>query len=88
MTKPPPISSIKLTRAQIDALRPYFDRVQATAAMGSPGMLVAQLRAAMDGESGYVMVPAFLEHEHAKLITQKGRTLGIELAKASKDEPE
>jgi hypothetical protein len=56
--------------------------------MGSPGMLVAQLRAAMDGESGYVMVPAFLEHEHAKLITQKGRTLGIELAKASKDEPE
>lgn len=78
---------LKLTRWQIDALRPYFDRVQATAAMGSPGMLVAQLRADRDGESGYVMIPAFLEAEYAKIVTQKGRTLGIELAKASKDEP-
>lgn len=71
---------LNLTRLQVNALRPYFDRVQATAAMGSPGMLVAQLRADHDGESGYIMIPAFLEHEHAQIVTRKGRTFGIELA--------
>lgn len=78
---------LKLTRWQVEALRPYFDRVQATAVMGSPGMLVAQLRADNDGASSYIMIPAFLEHEYAQLITTKGRTLGIELAAPGKDEP-
>ncbi len=66
---------IKLTRKQINQLRPYFDRVQASSVLGTPGMLVAQIRAAADGESGYVMIPAFLDHEHASVITEKGRDL-------------
>lgn len=79
---------LKLTRQQVNALRPFFDRVQATAVTGSPGMLVAQLRADHDGESGYVMIPAFLDHEHAQLITEKGWTLGMEPASVRRERKE
>lgn len=62
---------IKLTTPQITALRPYFDRVKAAGAAGSPGMLVAQLTHDSDGT--YAMTPAFLDHDVAQVVTQKGR---------------
>lgn len=64
---------IKLTARQIELLRPYFDRVKAAAVMGSPGMLVGQLSSDDDGE--YAIVPAFLDHDLAKQITERGRDL-------------
>jgi hypothetical protein len=62
---------VRLTANQLRQLGRYFDRVQAAAALGKPGMLVAQLHWDQDGK--YWMTPAFLEHEVAMLITQKGR---------------
>lgn len=56
---------IPLTRRQIEALREYFDRVNATAVLGSPGMLVARLWHDTRNDV-YYMEPAFLEHESAK----------------------
>lgn len=64
---------IRLTARQIALLRPYFDRVKASAVLGNPGMLVAQIGHDDDGE--YALTPAFLEHELAKQITQRGRHL-------------
>lgn len=64
---------INLTRFQVAELQPYFDRVQAAAMLGSPGMLIAQI--SWDTRSGrHWMTPAFLPHESAKLITEKGET--------------
>jgi len=55
---------ITLTAHQVHRLMPYFDRVRATAAIGSPGMLVAQLR--HDSYRGvYTMEPCFLDHDKA-----------------------
>jgi hypothetical protein len=62
---------LRLTEAQVRALLPYFDRVWATAVTGSPGMLVAQLRHDTHHDV-YTMEPAFLPHEFAKLISEKG----------------
>lgn len=63
---------VKLTHKQIEQLRPYFDRVQATAAIGYPGMLVAQIW--LDAARGeYVMEPAFIDHDLAKTLTERGR---------------
>lgn len=62
---------INLTEKQWRQLTPYFDRVQSAAVCGSPGMLIAQI--SWDQEGRYWMTPAFLPHEHAKLITEKGQ---------------
>lgn len=63
---------VRLTRLQVEKLRGYFDRVQAAAVAGSPGMLVAQLR--LDGRRNeYYMEPAFLDPEYAQIITEHGR---------------
>lgn len=63
---------VKLTHKQVEELRPYFDRVQATAAMGSPGMLVAQLE--HDKRNNvYTLTPAFLDYDLAQVITERGR---------------
>lgn len=65
---------VKLTYRQVEQMRRYFDRVQAAAVAGDPGMLVAQIR--LDRRNNeYIMEPAFLEHEHAKVITEKGRSI-------------
>jgi hypothetical protein len=62
---------IMLNAGQVELLRPYLDRVKAAAALGSPGMLVAQI--SHDQEGGYALTPAFLDHDLAKVITEKGR---------------
>lgn len=59
---------IRLTAVQVRELMPYFDRVHATAVMGSPGMLVGQFGYTVDHE--YYITVAFLDHERAKLITE------------------
>ena len=64
---------INLTAKQIEMLRPYFDRVKAAAVMGSPGMLVGQISCDHDGE--WAIVPAFLDHDLAKNITERARDL-------------
>lgn len=62
---------IKLTAQQIEKLRPYFDRVQSAAAMGSPGMLVGHL--GYSPQSGYGINIGFLDHEKAKLIVEAAK---------------
>lgn len=62
---------ITLTDKQIRQLVPFYDRVQATAVSGHPGMLVGQIR--RNNEGDWWMEPGFLNHEHAKLITEKGQ---------------
>jgi hypothetical protein len=62
---------IKLNAKQIEQLLPYFDRVRASAAMGSPGMLVGQIGWNEDGE--YAITVAFLDHDRAKIVTEAGR---------------
>jgi hypothetical protein len=63
---------IVLTKRQAEQLVPYFDRVRATAALGTPGMLVAQL--SFDPyRMEYFMTPAFLDHDKAQLVTECGR---------------
>lgn len=62
---------IKLNAKQIEQLLPYFDRVRASAAMGSPGMLVGQIGWNEDGE--YAITVAFLDHDKAKIVTEAGR---------------
>lgn len=64
---------IKLTQDQVQALALYFARVRAAADLGLPGMLVAQLKEEQNGD--YVMIPAFLQHRHARIITEKGISL-------------
>ena len=64
---------ISLTETQVRQLAPFFDRVQATAALGKPGMLVAQVRWSYQDQR-YWMEPGFLPHEHALLISEKGQT--------------
>lgn len=63
---------IYLTHGQAAQLTPYKDRVQCAAVLGSPGMLVAQI--SWDQEGRFYMTPAFLAHEDAQLISQKGQT--------------
>lgn len=62
---------IKLTDSQVRQLTPYFDRVRAAAALGSPGMLVGQI--GRDHDNVYGITVAWLDHEKAKLITEAGR---------------
>lgn len=62
---------IKLNARQIEQLLPYFDRVRAAAAMGSPGMLVGQIGWSNEGE--YTIEVAFLDHDKAKVITEAAR---------------
>ena len=62
---------ITLTEKQIRGLIPYYDRVQASAVAGNPGMLVAQIR--RNGEGKWWMEPGFLDHQHALCITEKGQ---------------
>jgi hypothetical protein len=62
---------IKLTAQQVEALRPYFDRVSAAAAMGSPGMLVGHL--GYSTQSGYGINVGFLDHDKAQLIVEAAR---------------
>lgn len=64
---------ISLTEKQIRQFTPFFDRVRTTAALGKPGMLVAQIRWS-DREGTFWMEPGFLSHEHASLIQEKGQT--------------
>jgi hypothetical protein len=62
---------IRLHPSQIEALRPFYDRVQAAAQLGRSGMLVAQVR--WDNQEGkWWLEPGFLAHEYAQLITEKG----------------
>lgn len=61
---------------QAERLRPYFDRVQAAAVLGSPGMLVAQI--SWDQEGRCWLTPAFLDHELARVVTERGRDLPAE----------
>lgn len=64
---------ITLTGHQVRYLQPYKDRVQAAAQLGSPGMLIAQIH--WNNATGqWWMTPAFLPHEHAKSITEKGES--------------
>ena len=65
---------VRLTRLQANQLMPYFDRVRATAAQGSPGMLVAQLRFDATRQE-YTLEPAFLDHDKALVLTEHGRRL-------------
>jgi len=60
-----------LTEKQIRDLMPFYDRVKCAAIMGEPGMLIAQIR--WNGDGKWWMEPGFLDHEHAKMITQKGQ---------------
>lgn len=62
---------LPLTPEQVTALAPYFDRVRATAALGTPGILVAQLRYNSHRDQ-HTMEPCFIAHEHALLIAEKG----------------
>jgi hypothetical protein len=62
---------LKLTAQQVEALRPYFDRVNAAAAMGSPGMLVGHL--GYSDQSGYGINVGFLDNEKARLITEAAK---------------
>jgi hypothetical protein len=64
---------ISLTETQIRQLMPYFDKVRAAAQTGAPGMLVAQVKYSRS-EERYWLEPGFLDHEHAKLITEKGQS--------------
>lgn len=62
---------IRLNQRQTQLMQPYLDRVKAAYAMGSPGMLVAQVS---HEAGGFVtLTPAFLDNDIAKLITEKGR---------------
>lgn len=62
---------IKLNARQIEQLLPYFDRVRASAAMGSPGMLVGQIGWDENGE--YTITVGFLDHDKARIVTEAGR---------------
>ena len=63
---------VNLSRRQVQELQPYIDRVRSAHALGSPGMLVAQIQ--WNGaEQTYWLTPAFLPHELAKVITEQGR---------------
>ena len=62
---------ITLTASQAVQLEPYISRVRATAALGNPGMLLAQIHW-NNGDGRFWMTPAFLPHETAQLITEKG----------------
>lgn len=64
---------VTLNAAQTRQLAPYLDRVRAAAVQGSPGMLVGQI--SWDLEGRYWITPAFLDHEDAKVITERGRDL-------------
>jgi hypothetical protein len=77
-----PRIKILLGKTQIQQLRPYLDRVQAAAALGSPGMLVAQI--SWDQEGKCWLVPAFLNHTLAKIITERG--LELEKTFSAKEE--
>ncbi|MDB6103335.1 MAG: hypothetical protein JWO52_3334 [Gammaproteobacteria bacterium] len=63
---------LKLNAKQIEQLLPYFDRVRASAAMGSPGMLVGQIGWNEDGE--YAITVAFLDNDKAQIVTEAGRS--------------
>ena len=63
---------VRLTQKQVEELAPYFDRVRATASMGTPGMLVAQLRYDPHRDE-YTLEPAFLDHDLATIITERGQ---------------
>ncbi len=62
---------VKLTAAQVNRLLPYFDRVRAAAAMGSPGMLVGQIGWDENGE--HTITVGFLDYDKAKIVTEAGR---------------
>jgi hypothetical protein len=62
---------IRLTAKQVQQLQPYIDRVRAAAVLGSPGMLVGQI--GWNAEGQYMITPAFLDHDKAKVITEAGR---------------
>jgi len=64
---------IALTEKQIGQLATFFDRVRATALLGKPGMLVAQIRWEQTGDGRYWMEPAFLPNEVAQCIVEKGQ---------------
>lgn len=66
------MSKIRLTQNQVKQLLPYFDRVRSAAALGTPGMLVAQI-SWNTGDQTYWMEPGFLPHEVAKCISEKGQ---------------
>jgi hypothetical protein len=61
-----------LTARQSQQLAPYFDRVNASAVLGSPGMLVGQFAYDTDRGNHYITV-AFLDHAKAAIITECGR---------------
>jgi hypothetical protein len=63
---------VMLSNRQVQDLQPYIDRVRSAAKLGSPGMLVAQIRW-NDQERTAWIEPAFLPHELAKKITEQGR---------------
>jgi hypothetical protein len=72
---------IPLKPSQVAQLRPHIDRVRAAAVQGNPGMLVAQIQwSLIDGT--YWLTPAFLDHELAKVITEKGREVVGETRRA------
>jgi hypothetical protein len=62
---------VLLTETQVRNLQPYFDRVNSSAVLGKPGMLLAQIRW-NNNDQRYWMEPAFLSNEYAQLVTEKG----------------
>lgn len=63
---------ITLTADQVAQLALYFDRVRAASALGSPGMLVAQLRHDAHHDI-YTMEPGFIDHDKALPLIEAAR---------------
>jgi len=64
---------VNLSTRQVRDPQAYIDRTRSCAKLGSVGMLVAQIR--WDQEGRVWLEPAFLEHTHAKILTEHGKTL-------------
>lgn len=63
---------IVLTKTQVYQLAPYIDRVNAAAALGTPGMLVAQIRQNTHRDQ-WTLEPCFLDHDKALPLVEAGR---------------
>lgn len=56
-------------------LKPYIDRVRTAAAADVPGMLVGQIECGANNCCW--ITPAFLDHDAAKVIAEKGRDIHV-----------
>lgn len=62
---------IPLSPVQAQLLEAYFERARQESSKGTPGMLVAQISCDVEGHCW--LYPAFLPHELADMISQKGQ---------------